>query len=731
MSQKKNLYHLWLGLPPQLYNPNRFQLLGIDPRSKDEAAIKKKATQRAKQLLQKLKQVQVNSDAQKTIKQKLQAKIVLSQKTMISPEKRHQYLELLVARGSSGKRHAYESEVLDPQAFATQSPPPPKVQPAPVAPPAKIPSAIPMALPVSSPPPPSSKTADVAEDSIPNFSQDAAQRDDSEPNFDGLDSEPIVKVYTRKRKTSRSLIVPLVFLVLIIGGIGGLISMLTKYSNIFEMIPGLKDKVENVAQSNPANSMPATTPAPTPKPLPGIEVVNANADKPSTHFAPDDPRSTMKESNDGGSSKKEPSMKAPAQSMLPKDVKPVGGQMKTEKAPEDSGNPFDIVETETRTDADTSPKTNSKNGAVTVSDEDLTAIRLSLLRSRDALFNQSTDLAVRYAVDAQRTAKRLGVTNPEAVIAEQRSLVEALKQNKQIAGWLDEFWAQVKSSSIEQSGSQEITIGNKTMAMVEGREEDLVLRVAGKNEFLRYRFMTPVLAITIGDMGSKKSIPRWNLAKAAFLGVMAGKHEDLLGLQSGLLNQVEADGFDLEADIIRQYTNPKWLSLGLPKEKMDPLSEQDFEKTIVKFRSELGYEDPSEVPVGLTSEYLRDLTLTPRKELKNRVACLWEGVALIKRGSLILDLAYVNRELDASLTEVNFNKSFADPIFHIAAEKKDPEDQDAIARETISFIEHHDGSSNLEPKIRTKLIAMVQKIGEELDNRQLLAMAQQLLDGKE
>ena len=744
MSQKKNLFHLWLGLPPKLYNPNRFQLLGIDPRSKDEAAIKKKATLRAKQLLQKLKQVQVNSDAQKTIKQKLQAKIVLSQKTMISPEKRHQYLQSLVAKGNSGKRHAYESEVLDPAAFANPSPPPQqkqpppqKKQPAPAATPAEIPSAIPMALPVSSPPL-TSKTANVAEDSIPDFSGNAAQQSNSEPNFDGLDSEPTVRVYTRKRKTSRSMIVPLVFLVLIVGGIGGLISMLTRYSNIFEMIPGLKDKVENVAQNNPGNPPPTTAPAtesasgsasaPAPKPLPNIDAVNANAGTPPTHFDPDDPNPMMKDGNNEGSSKK-----APTESMLPKDVKPVAA-MKDSQSSEDTGNPFDIDENETEAgndvDATVKTETKTKKGAATVSDEDLTAIRLSLLRSRDALFYQNTDLAVRYAVDAQRTAKELGVTNPKTMSPEQRSLVEALKQNKQMAGWLDDFWDQVKRSSIEQAGSQEITIGDKTMAMVEGQEEHVVLRIAGQNEFIKHRELTPVLAVTIGDMGSKKSVPRWNLAKAAFLGVMSEQNDDLLSTQSMFLSQAEIAGFDLETKVIRDYTKPQWLKLGLPKKKMKPLTKEQFEESITRFRKDLGYKDPSEVSAGLTGEYVTDLTLTPKKRLNRRVACLWEAIALIKNGGLISDLGYVNRELDACLTEVDFNRSFVDPIYHIAAEKKDAIDQDMIARQSINFIKRYDGNPNLRPELRTKLISLVQKISQELDNRQLQAMAEQLSNGK-
>ena len=87
MAKKQNPYQLWLGLNPKLTNPNLFQLLGVDPRSQDEAAIKQKAVTAAKTLLQKLKAVQPKSDTEKVFKKKLHAKIVLAHETIIAPDK--------------------------------------------------------------------------------------------------------------------------------------------------------------------------------------------------------------------------------------------------------------------------------------------------------------------------------------------------------------------------------------------------------------------------------------------------------------------------------------------------------------------------------------------------------------------------------------------------------------------------------------------------------------------
>jgi hypothetical protein len=104
MAKKQNPYQLWLGLHPKLTNPNLFQLLGVDPRSQDEAAIKQKAIASAKMLLQRLKAVEPKSDAEKVFKQKLHAKIVLAHDTIIAPQKRKQYLNALLANSAAQKK---------------------------------------------------------------------------------------------------------------------------------------------------------------------------------------------------------------------------------------------------------------------------------------------------------------------------------------------------------------------------------------------------------------------------------------------------------------------------------------------------------------------------------------------------------------------------------------------------------------------------------------------------
>lgn len=731
MAKKQNPYQLWLGLNPKLTNPNLFQLLGVDPRSQDEAAIKLKAVASAKALLQKLKAVEAKNDTEKVFKQKLHAKIVLAHETMIAPDKRKKYLHALVANAAAQKKAAGTPGAVPPQTpVANQStpnspgppasslappsspsvPPPPSTPNAgnpPANPSAEIPAAIPMAMPVSSTPVATNNNEEAS-----GFSMVDASASQSGPNFDNLDAEPQVKVYAKKRKTSRSWVVPIVVLTLLVGGIGGLVSMMTKYSNIFELIPGLKEQV-NVSQDGP--NVP-NAPSPT------------VADGSSTQSlrVPETPKHAIDYKGD-----EEPDMAIPAGGMPPliesKDDDSMTERKSRKKKRRESG----IARKESgEKDQTQEKKADVKNSMSekmqTLDDSRLSSIRLGLQRSRDALFRQDRGVAKHFNDDVKELLKRYKVSNARSVTPEQQGLIRAVDTNQQVIGWMDDFWEQVKSSSIETAGGDTIKLGDKTMALVEATEEDIVLRVAGQNERIRYSNLTPMLAITLGERGTKESVPRWNLAQAAYLGVMAEQYDHLKQQQYRILNQVKMDGFDIESEAISDYTEPDWLKLGLPEKKLAPFSDDQFDELIAVSRKRLGYEDPSSVPIERVDELIYKLTLNLRKDPAIRVSRLWEAVAMIKKGHRVWDLMFVNRELNNCCAEVDFNKSFVGPIEHIAEKAKDHSFQDQIARITINFVKEFDGNPNLTPVLREKLVRAVGKIAKDLQSNQLAAMAEQL-----
>ncbi len=745
MAKKQNPYHLWLGLKPELSNPNLFQILGVDPRSKDNDAIKKKATARANALLRRLKVAEVNSDAEKTLKKKMHAEIVLAHKTLVSTTKRQQYLKTLLVNKGKGKP-AKQTTESPPRANATAAGQPPQSLPAvpplgrkqdapsalksspppPMATAKKIPTAIPMAMPLTPPvdsvsPPAESKSAD----DITNFSwqiEDAAPAASSEPNFDRLESEPIIRVYPKKRRTSRSWLVPIVVLILIVTGIGGLVTLLTKYSNVFVLIPELKDKLENVAQSKQG---PSATDPPETYPSSNIgRTASANDDEndPSAGSAtltvPDWPKHAIEYNGNE----------------VP-DGRVLEGGTNPQLRPQTGGSNAKPIN-ETSADQGSNDRSlhrdldklnaGRSNNLVTLSDDQLTVLRLALHRSRDALGAQETRMARRFLNDAQKMADEFQARAPEQINSPQRGLIRAAREGAQIIDWVDEFWKQVKSAAVEMAGGQEIVLGDKTMGLVEGRDSAVVLRIAGRNETLRYRELTPMLAIAIGDMGSVKSIPRWNLAKSAYLGVMADQYEGLLDTQTRFINQSMSDGFDLESATIARYSKPNWLELGLPKQKLEGISESQFDEMVTEIRRPLNYTDTEKVPVYSVDKIINQLVYTPCEDFTTRVARLWEAVALAKYGGRTFDLMFINRELDACCDEVDFKRSFLDPMLHIAEEKKDVKSQNQIARQVIAFVKRFDGNSNLRYELRNELIELVQKIATELSSNQLSAMAQQL-----
>ena len=709
MAKKRNPYQLWLGLNPKLTNPNLFQLLGVDPRSTDETAIKQKAVSSAKVLLQRLKAVEVKSDAEKVFKQKLHAKIVLAHETLIAPEKRKQYRQALIAKADANKQNPATPVPAPPNTTSANqaAPAPPPVNPSvgnsstvnvspgspiPASPEVEIPSAIPMAMPVSS----------TTQTIITTNSAEDEPAGQGEPNFDNLDAQPQVKVYSKKRKTSRSWIVPIVVLTLLVGGVGGLVSMMTKYSNIFELIPSLKEKV-TVVQPNDSKDTP-----------PGVTA--SDGSKTETLTVPETAHNAIDYKGD-----EDPNMEDSDREKRLRDGEDKMGSM-TKSTEEAEMKPDNKNTQSNRSGANEDDPQKVR----TIGDGKLNTIRLALHRSRDALFRQDLVLAKHFNGDVKNLLKRYKIAADEVVALDQRGLIRAAKTNQQIIKWVGDFWEQVKSSSIEMSGGDSIKIGDKTMGLVEANDEGIVLRVAGQNESIRYSDLTPILATTLGDLGSKESVPRWNLAQAAYMGVMSAQYPDLKQLQYRILNQLKIDGYDMESETISDFTEPDWFQLGLPKKKMAPLDDSRFNEVIAGQRKRLDYKHPASVPVERVDEVIYKLTLNIRNDSAVRVARLWEAIALIKKGNRIWDLMYVNRELNDCCTEVDFNKSFVDPILHIAKEDKDPAIQDQIARQTIIFVKEFDGNPSFTPAMRKKLVQSVRKIAKDLNSGQLAAMAEQL-----
>lgn len=743
MARKHNPYQLWLGLAPQLTNPNLFQLLGIDPDSTDDAAMKEMAKVSAKSLLNKLRAVKTKTDGERKIKQKLNEKIMLAHETISSPEKRKIYLRKL--RQSAANPHPRTAPGTNAQSPGTSTENP---TPSPGVPPmaiSDIPHAIPIAIPVTALPPTTPPITTPAASGISpppsptglnaiGGSVEPPLPGNQNPNFSSLNAEPVVKIVPVRRKTSRSWIVPLVVLVLIVGGISGLLSLVSKYNNILELIPRNQQQVES---TNSSTSSPAT---------PGSTESSAGV-PPQTPISDATPGNLN--SIDASTKRETVANRSPDEHLktgLPRDITIVG-------APgSNTSNPAIVSTPDTPVDGgltggDSFPRPdppNSKTDANLIggadnpfdipvadvarrlTDPQLTSLRLAHHRSRDALFRQDTKLAIAYNVEARQLLQRYNATLPDEFVAEQRGLIQSIESLEQIVGWVEEFWRQVKTSSAQMAGGLGVEVGEKTIGLVEGRQTDVVLRIAGKNTAIEYQDLTPVLAITLGELATINDVPQWNLAKSAFLATKLPQYPDLESRQNAFLEQAATDGYDLQRDLIVAYNATQWAQLGLPNEKTGPLSDSQFKTLIGGVRRSLDYKDPVSLSDDRIDQLIYLLTLSPHPDPQTHLACLWEAVNVIKRGQRIFDLLYVNRELTICCTEVDFEKSFVRPILEAVETNKTPSFYDDAARQTLIFLTRFQDDPNLKPASRQRLIDLVRVIAREIDNDQLAAMANQI-----
>ena len=328
--------------------------------------------------------------------------------------------------------------------------------------------------------------------------------------------------------------------------------------------------------------------------------------------------------------------------------------------------------------------------------------------------------------DTKKLLKRFNAQTPNAFVTQQRDLIQPAYEMEQLIRWVDAFWAQVKSSSIQKAGGLGVEIGDKIIGLVEGRDKDVVLRVAGKNRAIDYRKLTPMLALTLGNLGTIEDVPQWNLAKASYLAVMLPQYEHLKSEQDKLLQQLRSDGYSIECEVVTNYNQTRWQSLGLSEKKIPPIDDQQFEQQIASVRDSMNYGDAQTVSADRIDELIYRLTVEPQSKTLARVACLWETVALIERGQRVFDLMFVNRELTSWCTQVDFEKSFVAPVIAMEQAAETANQRDSIARQSLIFIKAFQNHASFTAELKQTLIDLIRKVAEENDDVQMAAMVNQI-----
>lgn len=703
MSKKQNPYHLWLGLPAEAVSPDFFQLLGIDRNATDNQQIAATARTNAQRLLDRLKQVPVKSDGEKAIRETLKTRIVTAHKTISDPAKRKQYADALAAKSSASGVLPVAAPPVPPTA-----PPPPPVAASPNTPsppsdtPANIPQAIPMAMPIDSAP------------------QQAEAGSSSGDQFAGLADEETVRVRPVRARGKRSSIIPIVVTLLVITVIGGLVSLLAKYNNVFDVLAKQNQNVVTQTDPNtpviPATDTVSTEPHADPEPLKVPKSFEALADAQSQNEqgTPEEKSTTPSptgKATEGSAAKPEGSMAKPEGSTTKPEgsmVKPEGSDGKTDGSSEKP--PAEIL-------AD-APEVSDADRAAGVSIARVAANMIHAAFSR-------RDIPA--AKSANQRIKRLA--SAEFLDAQTKSLLEKqASQNEQMISHLDVFLSQLKTTANELPGGHEVKVGKLIMALVDAGPTEVTLRRAGRNEAIPYTDLPTSVAIMLGDMGSKKNVPKWNMAKAADLTIQAQHSPALREAAEPFLAQSISDGYDVECQAISDYSDIMWRRQHLPQQRTADPTEEEANAQLKEFRAASGYKNPNVVKSALASELIEKLLFSLDPKPEARLARLYEAITIAARHKEFDGMLAATCELYELADLNNFADSVVKPINLCMRTDMSAAEARHLVHTIIAIVRQHSDRQRIDEKAKAKLLRHAQTLVEEFQFSVLAPRVEQLAE---
>ena len=654
MAKKQNPYHLWLGLPKNLTAPNYFQLLGIDSTDQDQKRIVQTARTNAQALLDRLTKVPLKTDNQKAVCDKMKARIVTAHKTLVDPEKRKQYLTALSKKQASTSTISSEGTI---EPFVPEQPSP--QQPAPSQSTAQtIPPAIPMAVPFQATEPPA----------VPSPATT------SNDPFAGIEADESVRVRPVRARGKRSSVVPIVVTLLVIAVIGGLVSFLTSYKNVFEVLAERENK--NVPASG-ATTEPAASGAVAATP------VNVPADKKEVEepVAPLQVSDNFKEMKrlqakkamengavaDGNDkAKKKRRKKVTSKEKPSKNINDVPAEGYSKDFPPAYAG-FEM-------DSDRGPW-----GSVVRAAADQVHVAL---RNRDVEAARQASQRLQQLIEAAKV--------PAAVRAKYQTLADI--DNEMIVH-IENFVKQVRSAAIEMPGGQDIKVGSLLMAMVDADQNQITVRRAGRNEVLPYEILPTSIAIAIGEQGSKESVPRWNLAQAADYAVRLDERSGTNEKLDSLIKQSLSDGYDIESRSIAAAAKLAMRGNLTTENPLPDLNEKEITKAMGEFRGANGYKNPAFIKPDGGQKVLDSLLFEPTEDPQQRVARLAEAIGVAARLMDFDALLVATDELFTLANKDNVKDTLIVPINRLMRTDMSATEARKLVKTILHIIENYDGPS--------------------------------------
>lgn len=691
MSKKQNPYHLWLGLPAEAASPDFFQLLGIASDATDNKQIAATARTNAQQLLDRLKKVPIKSDGEKAIREKLKTRIVTAHKTISDPAKRKQYADALAAKHSTSGVLSVVAPPAPPIAPAPNTPPPVSETPA------TIPQAIPLAMPI---------------DSTPQQADAAFSNDDP---FAGISDEDTVRVRPVRARGKRSSIIPVVITLLVIAVIGGLVSLLAKYNNVFDVLAERNQNVSTQTDPNaPAVLDTADTDAdPEPLKVPESFAALAEAQRQGTESAP----------ADAPPKPNKLSVTSPVEETAGSSMKEGGNANSEEVGKKNFDEERETIFTENNFHE---RKDMMFKEQVTASPTDVpeasAADRAASTSVARVAANMVRAAFVRRDIPAARSAnqriKRLA--SAEFLDAQTRSLLKKQgSQNEQMIAHLDVFLTQLRTTAEELSGGQEIKVDKLVMALVDAGPTEVTLRRAGRNEAIPYTDLPTSVAIVLGDRGSKKSVPKWNMAKAADLTVQAQYNPALLEAAQPFLKQSISDKYVAECQAISDYSDIAWQGDQRWKERPADPSTEEASAQLKEFRAASGYKNPKLVKPAMASELIEKLLFSINPKSESRLARLSEAIAIAARQRDFDAVLVATGELYKLSNPVNVADSVVSPINGCMRGDMPAAEARHLVHTIIAMVRQHSGRHRFNKQAKPELLRHAQTLVEKFQFSEL------------
>jgi hypothetical protein len=271
-----------------------------------------------------------------------------------------------------------------------------------------------------------------------------------------------------------------------------------------------------------------------------------------------------------------------------------------------------------------------------------TRIRQLLSRARGDIYFRRLDNAEQKIAQADKALQRAsGNTTSQEPADETKSIEQQIDGFRQCLQAIRGFWAQVRESSNQLRGGEQIQVGENTIAFVDAAGDFVVVRSQGRNIRFRFLNLPASLAIAMAESTNRADEPTWRIYKAAIYAAQPADEDAHNARALDLIRLSENDGHDCQG--IRTFLDFDNVRFGLPPTRIPSSSENAVDDALQQFKSELNITNLDQV-------------LDPRKTLERiweRLPDLDDSIQRVALLNLVSSLAVHNGDVVQALAAID------------------------------------------------------------------------------